>query len=209
MGYGINFWAMRAWDETAGGGATGKLRDERRRAFDEDEFLRCSAVQAADRIRRRPFAAPSDDEAIRRKYMLPERYVLTLMTAETFGQELLLLDLMERGRLAVDLVICGRRSFYSDGLLRAARRRRLAQRTNFIYEYTPDELGAFCRMADGMVYLPAGREHVQPVVEAVCAGTPVILSDTRRNRLAAGAAARYVPCCEPEALAEALDRMLR
>lgn len=205
MGYGINFWAMRAWDDGGAGAARETLRNERRRAFDEDEFLRCSAVQAVERIGRRRAAAPADDETVRRKYMLPARYVLTLMTPETFGQELLLLDLMERGRLAADLVICGRRSFYSEGLLRAARRRRLALRTNFIYEYTPDELGAFCRMAGGMVYLPAGREHVQPVIEAVCAGTPVILSDTRRNRMAAGDAARYVPCREPEAL----DGLLR
>ncbi len=209
MGYGINFWAMRAWNDSGAGGEAATLRGERRRVAEEDEFLRCSAVQAADRIRRRASAGPGDDEAVRRKYMLPERYVLTLMSAESFGQESLLLDLMEQGRLSVDLVICGRRTFYSDGLLRAARCRRLALRTNFIYEYTPDELGAFCRMADGMVYLPAGREHVQPVVEAVCAGIPVILSDTRRNRVAAGDAARYVPCHEPEALAEALDRMLK
>lgn len=205
MGYGINFWAMRGWKRDD----KRELRDERREAFDEEEFLCRSAVQAVERIGRRPVAAPDDDETVRRKYMLPQRYLLTLMTPETFGQELLLLDLMERGRLKVDLVICGRKTFYSDGLLRAARRRRLALRTNFIYEYTPDELGAFCRMADGMVYLPACRERVQPVVEAVCAGTPVILSDTRRNRAAAGDAARYVPCREPEALAEALEGVLR
>lgn len=44
MGYGINFWAMRAWDDGGAGAARETLRNERRRAFDEDEFLRCSAV---------------------------------------------------------------------------------------------------------------------------------------------------------------------
>ena len=41
--------------------------------------------------------------------MLPERYILTLMTVETLGQERMLLDLMAGGRLGADLVLCGRR----------------------------------------------------------------------------------------------------
>lgn len=131
------------------------LREENRKAHEEDERFRMTAVKAAGQVRQRMRCATGEsDEVIRRKFMLPERYILTLMTVETLGQERMLLDLMAGGRLGADLVLCGRRSFYADMLLRTARDRRLALRTNFIYEYSPEELSAFFRMADGLVYLP-------------------------------------------------------
>ena len=175
----------------------GGLREENRRAHEEDERFRITAVKAAGQVRQRMRSATGEsDEVIRRKFMLPERYILTLMTVETLGQERMLLDLMAGGRLGADLVLCGRRSFYADMLLRTARDRRLALRTNFIYEYSPEELSAFFRMADGLVYLPRKRGRVQPVVEA------------RRNRLTAGDAAHYIACPELDELADTLDAIL-
>ena len=176
------------------------LREENRKAHEEDERFRMTAVKAAGQVRQRMRCATGEsDEVIRRKFMLPERYILTLMTVETLGQERMLLDLMAGGRLGADLVLCGRRSFYADMLLRTARDRRLALRTNFIYEYSPEELSAFFRMADGLVYLPR---------KALYAGIPAVLSDTRRNRLTAGDAARYIACPELDELADTLDAIL-
>ena len=176
------------------------LREENRKAHEEDERFRMTAVKAAGQVRQRMRCATGEsDEVIRRKFMLPERYILTLMTVETLGQERMLLDLMAGGRLGADLVLCGRRSFYADMLLRTARDRRLALRTNFIYEYSPEELSAFFRMADGLVYLPRKRGRVQPVVEALYAGIPAVLS---------GDAARYIACPELDELADTLDAIL-
>lgn len=93
----------------------GGLREENRRAHEEDERFRITAVKAAGQVRQRMRSATGEsDEVIRRKFMLPERYILTLMTVETLGQERMLLDLMAGGRLGADLVLCGRRSFYAD-----------------------------------------------------------------------------------------------
>lgn len=98
------------------------LREENRKAHEEDERFRMTAVKAAGQVRQRMRCATGEsDEVIRRKFMLPERYILTLMTVETLGQERMLLDLMAGGRLGADLVLCGRRSFYADMLLRTAR----------------------------------------------------------------------------------------
>lgn len=131
------------------------LREENRKAHEEDERFRMTAVKAAGQVRQRMRCATGEsDEVIRRKFMLPERYILTLMTVETLGQERMLLDLMAGGRLGADLVLCGRRSFYADMLLRTARDRRLALRTNFIYEYSPEELSAFFRMATAWFTCP-------------------------------------------------------
>ena len=93
----------------------GGLREENRRAHEEDERFRMTAVKAAGQVRQRMRCATGEsDEVIRRKFMLPERYILTLMTVETLGQERMLLDLMAGGRLGADLVLCGRRTFKAD-----------------------------------------------------------------------------------------------
>lgn len=83
--------------------------------------------------------------------------------------------------------VCGRRTVYSDFLLRYARERHLAARVDFIYELTPADLPALFRMARVFAYLPDVRSEasIVPVVEALRAGLPMVLSDTRLNREAA------------------------
>ena len=110
----------------------------------------------------------------------------------------------------VGIVVCGRRTAYSDSLLEFARGRHMASRVDFIYELSPDDLPALFRLAHAFVYLPdAGIEaSIVPVVEAMRAGVPMVLSDTQLNREAAGDAAAYV---RPEAageIAAALENVL-
>ncbi|MFQ7502108.1 MAG: glycosyltransferase [Alistipes finegoldii] len=108
------------------------------------------------------------------------------------------------------VVVCGRRTVYADSLLEYARGRHMASRVDFIYELSPDDLPALFRLAHAFVYLPdAGIEaSIVPVVEAMRAGVPMVLSDTQLNREAAGDAAAYV---RPEAAGEvaaALENVL-
>lgn len=108
------------------------------------------------------------------------------------------------------IVICGRRTTYSDFLLGYARARHMAAHLDFIYELTPDDLPALFRMARAFVYLPDAdcEASIVPVVEALRARLPMVLSDTRLNREAAGNAATYV---RPEAVGEvaaALENVL-
>lgn len=110
----------------------------------------------------------------------------------------------------VGIVVCGRRTAYSDFLLEYARGRHMAARVDFIYELKPDDLPALFRLAHAFVYLPdaAIEASIVPVVEAMRAGVPMVLSDTQLNREAAGDAAAYV---RPEAAGEvaaALENVL-
>lgn len=97
----------------------------------------------------------------------------------------------------------GRRTAWSDYLLGYARARRIAARVDFIYELTPSDLPALFRLARVFAYLPDAdaEASVVPVVEALRAGLPMVLSDTQVNREAAGEAAAYV---RPEARGEVL-----
>jgi glycosyltransferase involved in cell wall biosynthesis len=107
-------------------------------------------------------------------------------------------------------VVCGRRTAYADFLLGYARERHMAARVDFIYELSPEDLPALFRLARTFVYLPDAEieASIVPVVEALRAGLPMVLSDTRLNREAAGDAAVYV---DPEAVGEvaaALENVL-
>ena len=196
-------------------------------------------------------------EAVRRKYMLPGRFILMLGTVEPRHNHEVLFEAVGslgererairaeglraaqraaaaagRGGIAtgmrgeapadtavrpaassaerVGIVVCGRRTAYSDSLLEFARGRHMASRVDFIYELSPDDLPALFRLAHAFVYLPdAGIEaSIVPVVEAMRAGVPMVLSDTQLNREAAGDAAAYV---RPEAAGEvaaALENVL-
>lgn len=110
----------------------------------------------------------------------------------------------------VGVVVCGRRTAYADFLLGYARERHMAARVDFIYELSPKDLPALFRLARTFVYLPDAEieASIVPVVEALRAGLPMVLSDTRLNREAAGDAAVYV---DPEAVGEvaaALENVL-
>ena len=110
----------------------------------------------------------------------------------------------------VGVVVCGRRTAYADFLLGYARERHMAARVDFIYELSPEDLPALFRLARTFVYLPDAEieASIVPVVEALRAGLPMVLSDTRLNREAAGDAAVYV---DPEAVGEvaaALENVL-
>ena len=110
----------------------------------------------------------------------------------------------------IGVVVCGRRTAYADFLLGYARERHMAARVDFIYELSPEDLPALFRLARTFVYLPDAEieASIVPVVEALRAGLPMVLSDTRLNREAAGDAAVYV---DPEAVGEvaaALENVL-
>lgn len=110
----------------------------------------------------------------------------------------------------VGVVICGRRTAYADFLLNYARRRHLAGRVEFIYELSPGDLPALFRLAHLFVYLPdaAAEASIVPIVEALRAELPMLLSDTAVNREAAGEAALYADPERVDEVAAALARLL-
>lgn len=149
-------------------------------------------------------------DAVRRKYDLPQNFILMLGTVEPRHHHGTLLEALCTCDSTAGIVICGRRTTYSDSLLTLARERHMAACVDFIYELQPADLPLLFRLARAFVYLPdSGIEaSIIPVVEALRAGVPMVLSDTSPNRDAAADAAMYV---DPESVSEvvaALDRVL-
>lgn len=150
-----------------------------------------------------PHEAPQPEalERVRRKYELPESFALMLGTIEPRHNHEVLLEALQRSGTNAGVVICGRRTAYSDYLLGVARESHIASRVEFLYELSEADLPALFALARAFVYLPdEGLEaSIIPIVEALRAGLPMILSDTQRNREAAGDAALYV---NPDAVGE-------
>ena len=132
-------------------------------------------------------------EHVRRKYALPEHFILMIGTVEPRHNHQAVFAALADAASPAGVVVCGRRTAWSDYLLGYARARRIAARVDFIYELTPSDLPALFRLARVFAYVP--------VVEALRAGLPMVLSDTQVNREAAGEAAAYV---RPEARGEVL-----
>lgn len=149
-------------------------------------------------------------EHTRRKYGLPEMFILMIGTVEPRHNHQAVLDALALLDSRVGVVVCGRRTVYSDFLLSYARERHLATRVDFIYELTPADLPALFRMARVFAYLPDARSEasIVPVVEALRAELPMVLSDTRLNREAAGNAAAYVNPEVPGEVVAALENAL-
>ncbi len=158
-----------------------------------------------------PASEPNDAEleAVRAKYGLPANYILTIGTVEPRRHHEEILDAMLETRCGLSLVVCGRRTPYSDFLLRHARRKKAALRVEFLYEPDTADLPVLFRLARGFVYLPDAEVEasVVPIVEAMRAGVPMVLSDVPLNREAAADAAVYVRPGARGELAAALERL--
>ena len=131
-------------------------------------------------------------EYVRRKYALPEHFILMIGTVEPRHNHQAVFAALADAASPAGVVVCGRRTAWSDYLLGYARARRIAARVDFIYELTPSDLPALFRLARVFAYLPDAdaEASVVPVVEALRAGLPMVLSDTQVNREAAGEAGR-------------------
>ena len=75
-------------------------------------------------------------EHVRRKYALPEHFILMIGTVESRHNHQAVFAALADAASPAGVVVCGRRTVWSDYLLGYARARRIAARVDFIYELT-------------------------------------------------------------------------
>ena len=146
--------------------------------------------------------------AVRAKYGLPERYILSVGTIEERKNLFLTVEAMALGKIDVDLVACGRPTPYLDKIRAFARKSGIEHRLHFFHDVTFAELPAFYQMAELLVYTSLYEGFGIPILEAFESGIPVVTSRGGVFPETGGDAAWYVDPHSAESMADALRTIL-
>jgi glycosyltransferase involved in cell wall biosynthesis len=159
----------------------------------------------------RPDVPSERVSTVRRRYELPERFVLYVGRLEPRKNLPRLLDaychVMERLPDAPALVLAGASGWHPAELNR--RLARLGTRVRTLGYVSDDALPALYAAATVFVYPSLYEGFGIPVLEALSCGVPTITSSTSSMPEVAGDAALLVDPMNTDALAQAIERLLR
>lgn len=144
-----------------------------------------------------------DDRDVRKKYNLPERYILCVGTLEERKNQLRVIEAMKRLPEDVALVLVGRpRGDYGQRVLACTNERvRVLSGASFT------DFPSLYRGAVASVYLSRFEGFGIPVLESLCCDCPVVTSDVSSMPEAGGDAALYAAPEDVDTVAAHLLRL--
>lgn len=151
-------------------------------------------------------APAAEKEAVRKKYGLPENYILSVGTIEE-RKNLMLTVKALRVLPHLRLVACGRHTPYADRIMEFAAANGLADRVTMIHDASFADLPALYRMADAFVYASFFEGFGIPILEALNSRIPVITTTGGVFSETGGDACIYIDPHSEEAMADALRRV--
>ncbi len=158
---------------------------------------------------------PIDDaaalEGVRARYALPQRFVLFVGLLEPRKNLPALLRAFQKVAPAcpdVQLVIVGRKGWMYEQALHLVTSLGLQGRVHFTGYVTQQDLPVVYNLAEVVAYPSLYEGFGLPVLEAMACGKPVVTSNRSAMPEIAGQAAVLVPPESPDALAQALARLL-
>lgn len=152
-------------------------------------------------------AGDETKEALRKKYSLPENYLLYVGTIEERKNLLSVVRAMHTGNIDIPLIVIGRKTSYY---------RKVKEYINsnsipgiiFPEGVKNDELPALYQMASCFVYPSVFEGFGIPVIEALVSGVPVITSRGSCFSEAGGPASVYIDPHDHEELAAAIIKVI-
>lgn len=173
----------------------------------ERERVHVLGAGVAAALATEPDPATADEVAAR--YRLPERYLLSLATLEPRkGLDVLVAAMGQLGP-AAPLLVAGQPGWGGVDLAAAARSAGLPAGAIRALGRVPDrDLGVLLRRASALVAPSRAEGFGLPVVEAMAAGTPVLVSADPALVEVAGEAGVVVPIGDADALAVAIADLL-
>lgn len=151
-----------------------------------------------------PIFWEKDSRNLRKKYNLPEKYIICVGTLEERKNQLRVIEAMEMLPKEVGLVLVGRpRGDYGRRVLAAANSR-IRVLTNADFADFP----ALYAGAVASVYLSVFEGFGIPVLESMCCDCPVVTSNISSMPEAGGDAALYAAPNDVETVAAHLNRLL-
>jgi glycosyltransferase involved in cell wall biosynthesis len=155
--------------------------------------------------------APELDVA-RRKYGLPEQFILHVGTLEPRKNLVRLLEAFDQLRrtraIGHELVFVGKRGWKDEAIFAAVERLNLAGAVHFL-DFVPGRLlPAIYNLADMLVFPSLHEGFGLPLVEAMACGTPVVASPFGALMEVAANAAVFFDPLDVTSIAEGLQRVL-
>ena len=118
--------------------------------------------------------SPSLIEEARRKYQLPQRYILNVGTVEVRKNILLGIRTMAKLPSDLHLVIVGRQTKYQKKLDAEIKRLGIGERIHFLQGVPNDLLAAIYNQAEAFIYPSRYEGFGIPIIEAIQSGLPVV-----------------------------------
>lgn len=147
-------------------------------------------------------------KAVRLKYHLPERFLLTVGTVEPRKNLLGLLEGMLSSRIDLPLVVVGKSTEYRKKAQQLIDSRPRELKVFFLTGVNDTELQALYQSAEAMIYPSLFEGFGLPVVEAQASGCPVITSNISSMPEAGGNAAIYVDPEKPYEIGRVIETLL-
>jgi glycosyltransferase involved in cell wall biosynthesis len=174
---------------------------------------RITVTHLGHSARFRPCTEPEKIERVRRKYVLPQRYLLHVGRLQPRKNIPRLIDafLMLRQRrpdLPHKLVIAGDKGWMYNGILEAAGASAAKQAIQLAGFVAEEDLPVMISAADLLVLISLWEGFGLPVVEAMACGTAVLTSNTSALAEVTGDAGLQVDPCDTQAITDAIERVL-
>ncbi len=153
---------------------------------------------------------PQITSDVRRKYGLPEHFILAVGTIEPRKNLPILFEAFKQAqRPEVKLVIAGKKGWLYDRTFARLRELGLGQRVAFT-DFVPDEdLPALYTAAEAFAFPSLYEGFGLPVLEAMACGTPVLCSNTSSLPEVAGDAALPISPGDVRGWAQAIEQITR
>jgi glycosyltransferase involved in cell wall biosynthesis len=145
---------------------------------------------------------------VREKYVLPDRYVLSVGSIEERKNMLLAVRALHHLPDDVSLVIVGRQTPYSDQIHEYILEHRMHSRVQMLHNVPDDDLPSLYRMADCFVYPSRYEGFGIPVIEAISQRLPVVACTGSCLEEAGGPDSIYVDPDNEQDMAHAISQVL-
>jgi len=153
-------------------------------------------------------ASAETKKQVRDKHQLPAQFILSVGTIEERKNLLTLVKALHTGGIEMPLVVVGKSTPYAHLVRQYIARNGLEKQFIFLEYLEFHELAPLYQMADLFVYPSVFEGFGIPILEALNSETPVISSTGSCFRETGGEAALYVNPHSPEALSDAIKRVL-